>query len=181
MSTNMAISQNTITQQSRPTIYDNVRTALGSLIPIDPNINNGTARAWSYPVSRPAVYAASDKAVEANRQVERMKSLKSICAANSPAHECQLESIASSIGLIGSFLTSIFPIPVASSGSDDGTTLFFSDDQFYGDLEIRGKIVEYYIKTVAHGNDVEIFDSEEIEDGYIPTRLLTSLYTHYAR
>ena len=180
MSTKAAISQSPVTEQAKTTVYEGIKSALSSISQFNSNMNAGTSWASST-VSRPAIYAISEKAIEANRQVERVKSLRSMCTAESPMDDVQIESIASAINLIGSFLSSSLPIPVASSGSDGGTTLFIESDDFYGDIEIRGKVIEYYLKSYRNNKQVEIFDNEELEGGYIPPKLLTNLFAHYAR
>ena len=181
MSTKAAVSQSPVTEQAKTTVYGGIASALSSISQLNSTMNVGTSWASSSTVSRPAIHAISEKAVEANRQVERVKSLRSICTAASPMDDVQIESIASAINLIGSFFTSSLPIPVASSGSDGGTTLFIESDDFYGDIEIRGKSVEYYIKSCRNNKQIEIFDNEELEGGYIPPKLLVNLFAHYAR
>ena len=181
MSTKAAVSQSPVTDQAKTTFYDGIRSALSSISQLNSTMNAGASWASSATVCRHAIYATSEKALEANRQIERVNSLKAICKAASAADQVQIESIASAIDLIGSFFSSRFPIPVASSGSDGGTTLFIESDDFYGDIEIRGKLIEYYLKSRRNNKEIEIFDNEELESGYIPPNLLISLYAHYAR
>lgn len=147
MSTKFADSPPPVTDQARPTILDSLRMATGSFVTMGTYGSHPTAWATSSPTSRPAIHQISEKAVEANRQIERIKSIASICKKDSPVDGVCLDSIASSVAFIGSLVSSPLPIPVASSGSDGCTTLFFDGNDFYGDLEVRGKSIEYYIKS----------------------------------
>lgn len=181
MSTKFADTPQAVTDQTRPTVLDGLRAVAGSFVSMGTYGGHPTAWAITSPMSRPAIHQVSEKAVEANRQIERVKSIASICKKGGAIDDVCLESIASSVTFIGSLVTGQIPIPVASSGSDGCTTLFFDDDDFYGDLEIRGKSIEYYIKSKTRGKDVEVFDSEDMENGFIPPKLLIHLFAHYAR
>lgn len=181
MSTKAAVSQSPDTDQARTTFYDGLKSALSSISQLNSTMSASSSWAFTPTACNHAVYAISEKAMEANRQVERVKSLKALCGATNSPNPVQIESISSAIDLIGSFFSSSFPIPVASSGSDGGTTLFIESDDFYGDIEIRGKSIEYYLKSKRNDEEFEVFDNEELESGYIPPNLLISLFTHYAR
>jgi hypothetical protein len=123
----------------------------------------------------------SEKALEANRQIERVKSLASLCKSGTRSDQDCVVSIGTSVALIGSLICGPVPIPVASSGESGCTSLFFGDLNFYGDLEVRGKFIDYYLKGKSKGADIEVFDSEEVKNGQVPPKLLFHLYTHYAR
>lgn len=183
MSTKVAKAQRSVTERARTSVYDSIKLSAASLSSANWNMGNLVTGVDGF-ICQAAIYQASDKAVEAQRQIERVKSLASLIHNNSDDEEdkTRIESIASSVALIGSFLSSPVPIPIASSGGDTGTSLYFGGDDFYGDLEITGKLVEYYIKTSSNGEVTEIYDTEEIGDeGYVPPRLLMCLFSHYAR
>ena len=135
------------------------------------------------PLMAPAYHQESKKAVEAFRQIERARTLSTRCSGlNDPAAEAmQRTSVESCIALISSLLTSPMPIPIASGGSDCGASLFFNGDGLYGDLEIKGRVVEYYLKSRTEAGTQEIFDSETIDDGFIPPKLLGHLFSVYSR
>ena len=97
------------------------------------------------------------------------------------AKEQQRESMNTCISLINMLVTGPIPIPIASSGSECGATLFFQDDHVYGDLEINGNLVEYYLKEKTDDGFREVFDSESVTDGFIPPRLLGHLFAIYAK
>lgn len=179
MSTKVATLPPAITEQTRPTIYDSIRAASTAIFSGTQSITNVSyATVGSVDC---AVYKRSEKAFEAKRQIDRLKSLTCVHSSGSEEDNLCLDSITSSISLIGSFLTSPVPIPVASSGSDGATTLFFEDDDFYGDLEVRGKFVEYYIKYAEKDGSKEVYETEPLGNGYIPPKLLTCLFSYYAR
>lgn len=132
-----------------------------------------------YPATfTPAIYQESHKAAEAQRQISRTQVLQHRCdeMENPDAQKRMSASIETCISLLSSFATVPLPIPVASSGRDCGTTLFFQDGNIYGDLEINGKSVEYYVKSTKAGEeDIAYYDTEEIEEGFIPPKLLYHL------
>lgn len=183
MSTKATKASRPVTDQARPVPYGGFKAIAGSLVPG----STFTARtdSWTATATRPpkAIYQVCEKAVEAQRQIERLKSLtvlynnEAVCDDNLD----NLQSIATSVSLLGSFLSSPIPIPVASRNSDCGSSLFFDEDGFYGDLEIKGDFVEYFIKSSRNDAELEIFDTEKVESGFIPPRLLTVLFSHYAR
>lgn len=131
--------------------------------------------------TQPAIYAFTEKSAEAARQIERIKSIASTCQNDGENSEMRRDSFASSISIITSLLSGPIPIPVASRGEEGCASLFFEGEGFYGDVEIKGKFLEYYLKSMKNGFTRETFDCEEIKDGYIPTRLLTNLFMHFAR
>jgi hypothetical protein len=167
----------TITEQTSASHYDTFfaqwSPSLMCVVDVNPLV----------PMMVPAYYQESKKAVEAFRQIERARTLSTRCAGlNDPAaEEMQRISVESCIALISSLLTSPMPIPVASSGSECGATLFFNGAGLYGDLEIKGRIVEYYLKSTTEAGTQEIFDSETIDDGFIPPKLLGHLFSAYSR
>ena len=178
MSTKIAHAERPITEFALPSW----KTVAGTLAPIGTNITGQTAWGLSDATPQAAIYCRSEKAVEAQRQIDRVRSLSVLCKTSSGQDDKQqLESIASSVALIGSFLLSPMPIPIASSGSDNRTTLFFQDENFYGDLEINRNEIEYFLKRKTNEGPIEIYDCEEIEDGKVPPRLLMFLFSHYAR
>lgn len=119
-----------------------------------------------------------EKTVEARRQIDRLRSIAT--AQYYADNPLTLSSIESTSGLIQAFASGPIPIPIASTGEDGGTTLFFGDDDFYGDLEVNGANVEYYIKYNSKEGEIEVFDNEKIESGYVPPKLLGALYSYYA-
>ncbi|WP_300536948.1 hypothetical protein [Sphingosinicella sp.] len=182
MSTKQAITIPSATEQAKPQIFDRLRFLSEAVLPVDwAATGRATWTSASVQSSSLAVHEVSQKAVEAHRQIERVKSLIQLEFQEKAIQEKTIESIASSVFLIGSFLTGPMPIPVASSGSNGGTTLFFGEDEFYGDLEVNGRFVDYYLKFEMNGDPVEVFDTEEIPEGSVPPKLLTCLFTHYAR
>lgn len=126
-----------------------------------------------------AISYISPKAAEAARQIDRLKSAKNF--AEESGEPFDAEGLVSSILLLQNLSSGPIPIPVAGWDLEGGPNLFFSEDGFYGDLEINGKTIEYLLKWNDQQGSVEIYDSEEIEDGRIPPRLLMHLFTSFAR
>ena len=124
-----------------------------------------------------AIYRTCPRAAEASRQIERAKSLSAREYGTASLNELQLRSVASCVALISDFSRGPFSIPIASSGEDGEATLFIDDNLLYADIEISGNEVEYYFRSKCK-NGVEVFDTEEMEDGYIPPRMLASLYAY---
>lgn len=178
MTTKIAMAARSMTDQVMEVIYDKSKSALESVMTGSTNVLGSSYFTTTY-VATSAIYQISEKCFEAQRQIDRIKSLSSTCADNTADNNC-LESISSTVSLISAFLTSPVPIPVAGSGEEGETALFLKDDDFYGDLEISGNTVEYYLKFSSGMSDLEFFDSEEIQDGFIPPKLLTRLFLHYA-
>jgi len=181
MSTKAATAHRPITEQARPVLSESLRAAAEGFLSATSRARNWSCTYAALPLS--AIHRSSEKAIEAQRQIERVQSLNALCSfgPQTTEDEERVESIASSVALLSSFITSPIPIPVASSGTDLGTTLFFGDDDFYGDLEIKGKSVEYFLKIKRNGAENEVFDTEEIKNGFVPPRLLSCLFAHYAR
>lgn len=132
-------------------------------------------------IAAPAICHESEKSAEARRQIDRVLSLMDLCQENHGISEKCKESVASAVSLIRAFLTSPIPIPVAAAGENNQASLFISDGDFYGDLEISGDNIEYYIKFNFNGENIEYFNSEKIEGGFIPPKLLGKLYHYYAQ
>ena len=135
------------------------------------------------PLAPPAFHQESQKAAEARRQIERVRLLSHRCSLvpDPGAAEQVRKSVESCIALIGSLLTSPIPIPIASGGEDCGASLFFHGNGLYGDLEINGQTIEYYLKSTTEDGIQEIFDSETIDDGFVPPKLLGHLFSAYSR
>ena len=167
------------TYQVRELLYDSWKAMTGAIAFMDP-FSPTTAWASSSNLSRPAVVRKSPKAAEADRQIERIRSLLVLYDEHGEHRAKLSESIGTSISLLNSFVTLPLPIPVASDGEDDGTSLFINTDELYGDLEISGNTIEYYLRSKLGGQETEIYDIEEAEEGRIPPRLLGRLYTHHA-
>jgi hypothetical protein len=126
-----------------------------------------------------AVTCVSQKAAEAARQVERLNFAKAF--AEDKGAEFDVEGLVSSILLLQNLATGPIPIPVASWDIESGASLFFHDEQFYGDLEISGKTIEYLLKWKGRQGEQEVYGSEEIEEGRIPSGLLVHLFSSFAR
>jgi hypothetical protein len=74
------------------------------------------------------------------------------------------------------------PIPVPVAGwKPEGPSLFFDQEGFYGDLEIAGNNIEYFLKWVEDGVPKEVFGAEDVSEGYLPPNLLAYLYHVFAR
>ena len=181
MATNQALSQYLESHSQTTSFLDKVRAATSLMKPVDAVFNSGSAWAQSSPISRYSIVQISPKAQEAQRQIERVRSLASIPEDDASTLTVREKSIVSTISLIQSCFSGPLPIPVASSGSEGGATLFFETDGIYGDLEINGSTVEYYLRCSRAGEVVEVYDSEEIEVGYFPPKLLTALFSFYVR
>ncbi|NUQ19288.1 MAG: hypothetical protein HOP95_12730 [Sphingomonas sp.] len=129
-----------------------------------------------------AIIAISPRAAEAHRQSSRIRPY--ICFLSqdkSEEAERKRESIKNAINMIYTFSTSPLPLPIASMG-EDYSSLFIREGDFYGDLELSGGFVEYYLKwTDPDGKEREEFGEEAIEDDRIPPKLLYHLYSHLAR
>jgi hypothetical protein len=137
--------------------------------------------------SRPPTSAAGDarvyvssKVQETGRQVARVQSLQSDFEAGSAEAKLLSESIASSISILNSLVPMPIPVPIAAGGDSTSTTLFFEDAEFYGDIEISGNEMEYFLKHRFGGAPMETYDVETVELGKIPPRLLARLFSHYA-
>ncbi|HET9129658.1 MAG TPA: hypothetical protein VFO86_01855 [Terriglobia bacterium] len=129
-----------------------------------------------------AMVAISPKAAEAHRQTERIRPY--ICFLfddQSEGAERKRESIKNAINLIYTFSTSPLPIPIASIG-DQNSSLFIKEGDFYGDLELAGNSIEYFLKWKdADGSEKEAYGEEELEGDRIPPKLLYHLYSHLLR
>ncbi|WP_324806610.1 hypothetical protein SH584_09490 [Sphingomonas sp. LY29] len=126
-----------------------------------------------------AVVRAAPKVAEINRQVERLRHAKEFAEAS--GLPCDFDGLVSSIQLLQHLVSGPVPVPVASWDADGGPSLFISEEGFYGDLEINGKVIEYLLKIEGGQGSREIYDSEEIEEGRIPPRLLTHLFAKFAK
>lgn len=179
MTTKIAKADRSVTNQVRPTIYDHAKMAAQATIDGSTYV---TGRSYWAAACIPtsAVVQICEKSAEAQRQIERVRSLSSLCLNNKAASDKCLSSISSTVSLIGSFLSSPMPIPIASGDGEGDTSLFLEGEGVYGDMEISGKRMEYYLKFEKDGNSTEYFGTEDIEDGFIPPKLLTRLFYHYA-
>ena len=180
MTTKIATASRSVTDQVRATVYNNTKSVIEAAMTGGTNILGRSCWTATY-ATPPAIFHISEKSAEAQRQIERVKSLSQICEGDGDTLNKCFVSISSTVSLINAFLTSPIPIPVAGSGEDGEASLFLGDEDFYGDLEISGNVVEYYIKSSSGDKRVELFDSEKIEDGFIPPKLLSHLFLHYAQ
>ncbi|MBY4636442.1 hypothetical protein K5P26_04720 [Sphingopyxis sp. XHP0097] len=179
MTTKIANVSCSATDQAKPTIYNQARMATQAIMG-GSTYMMGPSQGYLPCPSTAAVVYVCEKSAEAQRQIDRVRSLSAICINNRISSEKCLKSVSSAVTLIGAFLSSPIPIPVASGSEDGDTSLFLDDDGVYGDIEISGTQVEYYLKIDRNGNEMEYFGTEEIEDGFIPPKLLTRLFYHYA-
>ncbi|MGN6691722.1 MAG: hypothetical protein ACTHJU_12340 [Sphingopyxis sp.] len=179
MTTKIAKSGRSATDQVRPTIYDHAKMVAQATISGSTYV---TGRSYWAATSHStaAVVQICEKSAEAQRQIERVRSLSSLCLNDKANSDKCLSSISSTVSLIGAFLTSPIPIPVASGDDEGDTSLFLEGEGIYGDMEISGKQIEYYLKFERDGHSTEYFGTEDIEDGFIPPKLLTRLFYHYA-
>lgn len=129
-----------------------------------------------------AIVAMSPKAAEAHRQSARIRPY--ICFLSDEASEDaerKQEGIKNAINLIYAFSTSPLPIPIASMG-EQNSSLFIREGDFYGDLELAGDTIEYFLKwTDADGAENEKYGEELIEGDRIPPTLMYHLYSHLLR
>jgi hypothetical protein len=123
-----------------------------------------------------AIYCVSEKAVEAERQIRRIRGVADHLSA---IGEIDGEGVTACIGLLNCFTMSPAPIPVASMSEDGTTSLFFDQNGFYGDIEISGRTVEYMLKW--GDQEDAVIDCEQVDDGRIPPRLLVHLFATFAR
>lgn len=176
-STKIAAEDNSETYQAKSPW--STASGLAAAVLSETNLSKPSSWSCTY-VSAPAVVQADQKSVEAQRQVERLKSL-SLYYDDADDCERRAESVLSAVSLLGALIPGPIPIPVASCGVEGGASLFISSENFYGDLEIIGKNVEYYIKFNCKGKGVEYFDTEEIKEGFVPPKLLSRLFHYYAQ
>jgi hypothetical protein len=121
------------------------------------------------------------RSAEANRQISRIFPMIGVEddwdgeGAKAPDRE----SLVAAGNLISLLCQAKMPIPIASVGHEGNSSLFIEAENFYGDLEIFGKSLEYLITSEREGVTKEIMDSEEIHDGAIPPRLLQVLFDHF--
>lgn len=167
-----------LTYQARSIVDDAHKAVIGATAHADPMVT--TAWAKSESSTRHAVYAQCTRSAEANRQVGRVRNLLALEIGDEDRRAKLIESVGTSVALLHSFVSSPAPIPVASDGDDEGTSLFIESDKFYGDIEISGHTIEYYIRSKNGDDEIEHYDIEEVENGMIPSRLLGCLYSHYA-
>ena len=180
MTTKIRTTDRTLTDQARTAIYDSAK--LITKATMDGGTHIAGQSYWAATcATTSAIYHVSEKSAEAQRQIDRIRSLWDLCQGDDETSQKCINSVSSAVSLIGAFLTSPIPIPVASAGEDGQTSLFIDGENFYGDLEINGDSIEYYIKFDTDGDSVEYFNSEKIEDGFIPPKLLTHLFYHYAQ
>jgi hypothetical protein len=121
---------------------------------------------------------SSPKAQEAKRQFERVRMVGfSTSDLDEDGKALLASSISNSVSMLGHMINGPIPIPVAGRGEEGGTTLFFDEADFYGDLEVNGSTVEYFVRLAG----TEEFGAEEIVDGRVPPKLLGLLYRGFAR
>lgn len=129
-----------------------------------------------------AIVAQCPKAAEAQRQSARIRPYIQFLA-DDPSENAQKkrESISQAIGLIHTFSTTPLPMPIASLG-DDHSTLFISHNDFYGDIELDGDNLEYFLRwTDPDGTPREEYGEESAEGDRIPPKLLFRLYSQLVR
>lgn len=180
MTTKVARSSQSVTDQARP-LSEWLKTAVADSIVSAGTVATGRNFLTAMTAPSAPVYYVSEKAAEAQRQIDRIRSISTTCLDDSAESKNKAESVGTTISLITALLTGPVPIPVASRGEGTIASLFFDGNDFYGDLEVNGKSVEYYIKAKRGDSEFEIFDVEDVKDGYIPPRLLAHLFAHYAR
>lgn len=128
----------------------------------------GTAICWQAP-----------RTARLQRQIDRLQ--QAVEHAQSRGVDIDADGVKSSIEILKMMSNLPFPIPTASWSDDTGSSLFYGNGSFYGDLEFSGKHVEYLLKGQSDGGDVEVYDEEEIEAGRIPPRLLVHLFSSLSR
>lgn len=128
----------------------------------------------------PASYQSAPKMAEIERQIERLKAAKKF-AESKELDAAEMSDISSSIDILRSLVQGPLPIPVAGWSLDSGPSLFYDQNGFYGDLEISNSAIEYFLKWNDSTGANEIFDSEAIEEGKLPPKLLVHLYRAFAR
>lgn len=132
------------------------------------------------PISSASIQTqVSPKAIESRRQIERVKSV--LALEEVKQNREYLDGVKTTIALLQGLSLGPVPVPVASWCSGKGASLFFEADDFYGDLEIYGNTVEYYLQSGAFQPCHEVLESEEIEEGKFPPRLLAFLFQRFAR
>lgn len=125
-----------------------------------------------------AIVAQCAKAAEAQRQSARIRPYIQFLA-DDPSESAQKkrESVSQAIGLIHTFSTTPLPVPIASLG-DDHSTLFINHCGFYGDIELDGENLEYFLRwTDPDGTEKEEYGEEPAEGDRIPPKLLFRLYS----
>lgn len=122
----------------------------------------------------------SPKSAEVQRQIERLVSFRRWLEEGSENQEKAFASINTAIRILNSTLYSQTPVPVASTNSAGTASLFIDDAQIYGDIEINGNEIEYYIKGKI-GDQREIFDVESMPSELMPANLLGIMYKIYER
>lgn len=130
-----------------------------------------------------SVYQGSVKLDECSRQLERIRTfkewMKTIDLKDSE-RDWLLKSLKTASNIIECTVHTPAPIPIASATVGEGASLFINDGFLYGDIEIDGSEVEYFLKPSDKLSD-EIYDVEETIEGRLPTKLLAALYMTYAR
>jgi hypothetical protein len=120
------------------------------------------------------------KVSEINRQIGRLKEAKAL--ADSDAEDGgDVESVVSSISFLENLAVGPIPVPIASWEHGAGSSLFFNQGGFYGDLEIIGRRIEYLLTWQDGDQLIEVYDTENMESGKIPPRLLVHLFEKFAR
>ncbi len=136
----------------------------------------------------PSVYTCTapvdqTKSVEVIRQARRLDAYRE-WASREARESIDISELTKSIEtaqkLLNHTLSTPIPVPVASTGADGSANLLFSDSQVYGDIEIQGDDIEYYLKE--KGLKVrETYSSEVVSDNKLPYGLFAILYAMYAR
>lgn len=159
-------------------------------IPFNPQLVSSDTSGWSgarlygytlSPLAPRAMIVRDDpRTAECRRQMERLKWVREAGDDADPNYGRLLESIQSSQDLLCHIVALPLPVPIASNGEEGCTSLFFDFDGLYGDVEVNGNRVEYYLKSANLPGTGEVIGEEEIADNRIPPNLLIHLFAHYA-
>lgn len=136
--------------------------------------------ASAIPESITSMTWTAPKMAEATRQIERLTIARQYAENRDNALD-DVEGITSCMSLLGHFAVGPIPVPVASWTAGEGPSLFITTDNFYGDLEVEGNQIEYFLRWDQAGQPVEIFDTETVNEGRVPPRLLAHLFSVFAK
>lgn len=132
-------------------------------------------------IVEPAGRVNSWKYQESLRQADRLSSIREWYGKVQSAEMAMKTAVSckNAVALLNSAISSPAPVPIASANEEGGASLFIDDSIIYGDIEINGEEVEYYLKSKV--DNKEYYSIEKMNTDLPPPGLWGLLFGAYAR